>query len=225
MWMMSSASTSARSASAQSSRQKWIKNAKSGRERAFGGDIPVQCLTFIFVIQFLFHVSRFMYKPWSVFPGKWRNGSWQKFNWYLCTKQNVYCTNIAIIELQQIQVSYVWISWWHVIRYWIKLIWIWISEGSSDADIYCILPHNNFLVSVLIHKTTARIMITASNGNIFRVTGLLCGEFTAHRWIPRTKASDPELWCFPLSTLEPTVEQTLGTPVIWDAIAVIVTSW
>ena len=39
-------------------------------------------------------------------------------------------------------------------------------------------------------------MMTSSNGNIFHVTGLLCGEFTGHRWIPRTKASDAELWCF-----------------------------
>ena len=39
-------------------------------------------------------------------------------------------------------------------------------------------------------------MKTSSNGNIFRVTGHLCGEFTGHRWIPRTKASDAELWCF-----------------------------
>ena len=30
-------------------------------------------------------------------------------------------------------------------------------------------------------------MMTSSNGNIFRVTGPLCGEFTGHRWIPRTK--------------------------------------
>ena len=30
-------------------------------------------------------------------------------------------------------------------------------------------------------------MMTSSNGNIFRVTGLLCGEFTGHQWIPRTK--------------------------------------
>ena len=29
----------------------------------------------------------------------------------------------------------------------------------------------------------------------FRVTGPLCGLFTGHRWIPRTKASDAELWC------------------------------
>ena len=32
-------------------------------------------------------------------------------------------------------------------------------------------------------------MMTSSNGNIFRVTGPLCGEFTG----PRTKASDAEL--------------------------------
>ena len=31
---------------------------------------------------------------------------------------------------------------------------------------------------------------------LFRVTGPLCGEFTGHRWIPFTKASDAELWCF-----------------------------
>ena len=40
------------------------------------------------------------------------------------------------------------------------------------------------------------IMMTSSNENIFRVTGPLCGEFTGHRWIPLTKASGAELWCF-----------------------------
>ena len=30
----------------------------------------------------------------------------------------------------------------------------------------------------------------------FRVTGPLCGEFTGHRWIPLTKTSDAEVWCF-----------------------------
>ena len=43
---------------------------------------------------------------------------------------------------------------------------------------------------------TAKYMMTSSNGNIFRVTDLLCGEFTGPRWIPRTKASDAELWSF-----------------------------
>ena len=32
--------------------------------------------------------------------------------------------------------------------------------------------------------------MTLSNGNIFRVTGHLCGEFNGHRWIPRTKPSE-----------------------------------
>ena len=30
----------------------------------------------------------------------------------------------------------------------------------------------------------------------FRVTGPLCGEFPCLRWIPHTKTSDGELWCF-----------------------------
>ena len=36
--------------------------------------------------------------------------------------------------------------------------------------------------------------MTSSNGNIFRVTSPFFGEFTGHRWIPLTKASDAELW-------------------------------
>ena len=44
--------------------------------------------------------------------------------------------------------------------------------------------------------TSSPSMMTSSNGNIFRVTGPLCKEFTGHRWIPHTKASDAELWCF-----------------------------
>ena len=38
-------------------------------------------------------------------------------------------------------------------------------------------------------------IMTSSIGNIFRVTGPVCGEFIGHRWIPLTKASDAGLWC------------------------------
>ena len=38
--------------------------------------------------------------------------------------------------------------------------------------------------------------MTSLNGNLFRVTGPLWGESTGHRWIPLTKTSDAELWCF-----------------------------
>ena len=51
-----------------------------------------------------------------------------------------------------------------------------------------------------IYQYYRELMMTSSNGNFFRVTGPLCGEFTGHRWIPRTKAGDAEL--FLLSTPE-----------------------
>ena len=51
------------------------------------------------------------------------------------------------------------------------------------------------------------VMMTSSNGNIFRVTGHLCGEFTGPRWIPHTKASDiivmMQLKCMSILTLWP----------------------
>ena len=53
---------------------------------------------------------------------------------------------------------------------------------------------------------TIYFMMTSSNGNNFRVIGNLCGEFTGDRWIPRTKASDAELWCFLWSSPEYTAE-------------------
>ena len=67
-------------------------------------------------------------------------------------------------------------------------------------------------------------MMTSGNGFIFRITGPLWGEFTGHRWIPLTKASDAELWWFHWSVPEQTVKQTFETPVIWDVIALIMTS-
>ena len=47
---------------------------------------------------------------------------------------------------------------------------------------------------------------------------------TGHRWISLTKVSDMELWCFLWSAPERTAEQTIETPVILDAIALIMTS-
>ena len=45
---------------------------------------------------------------------------------------------------------------------------------------------------------TQAFMMMSSNGSIFHVTGPLCGEFISDQWIPCTKASDKELWCFSL---------------------------
>ena len=52
---------------------------------------------------------------------------------------------------------------------------------------FFILKHICF-VQLSIHEFSSLVdMITSSNGNIVRVTGPLCGEFTGRRWIPRTQ--------------------------------------
>ena len=105
--------------------------------------------------------------------------------------------------------------------------------ASYNLNQYIIIRHRNYryligpwetLIKFDISDFQVDVLMTSSNGNIFRVTGPLCGEFTGHRWIPRTKASDTELWCFLWSVPEPTVQQTMETPMIWEAIAFIMTS-
>ena len=63
----------------------------------------------------------------------------------------------------------------------------------KNVQIYTVLSDEPAPFSGLEHL---QAMMTSSNGNIFRVTGHLCGKFTGPRWISRTKASDAELWCF-----------------------------
>ena len=67
-------------------------------------------------------------------------------------------------------------------------------------------------------------VMTSSIKKRIRITGLLRAQFTDHRWIPRTKASDAELSCLLWSVPEPALGQTMEMPVIWDAIALITTS-
>ena len=54
--------------------------------------------------------------------------------------------------------------------------------------------------------------VISSNGNIFRVTGPSWGESTGDRWIPLTKDSDAELWCFLWSAPEQTVDAGVKVP-------------
>ena len=68
--------------------------------------------------------------------------------------------------------------------------------------------------SITLKSDKIELMMTTSNGNIFRVTGHSCGEFIGHRWIPLTKPSDAELWWFLWSAPEQTNEQTIETTVI-----------
>ena len=75
--------------------------------------------------------------------------------------------------------------------------------GKPESFIEWALLHKSQLIYRYIRKHYLQIrnksrsrhcMMTPSNGNIFNVIGPLCGEFTCHRWITRTMASDAELW-------------------------------
>ena len=80
-------------------------------------------------------------------------------------------------------------------------LWTVLYFQSSDSCInlqHATCPLKQYLPQGL--KRTG--MMTSSNGNIFRVTGHLWGEFTGPRWIPRTKASGAVLWCFLWSASE-----------------------
>ena len=86
--------------------------------------------------------------------------------------------------------------------YFIQNINIQITSGTA-----VLLVHQD--IYSIIHEIW-NIMMTSSNGNIFRVTGHLCGEFTGPRWIPHTMASDAELWWFLWSASESTIDRGAG---------------
>ena len=73
--------------------------------------------------------------------------------------------------------------------YWFENISQWTHFNADKGNITVVILRSG---EVRMHVS----MMTSSSGNIFRVTGHLCGEFTGLRWIPHTKASDAELWCF-----------------------------
>ena len=65
----------------------------------------------------------------------------------------------------------------------------------SENTTMCMHISNHNYTKV-IWKMLLFYMMTSTNGNVFRVTGPLCGGFTGHRWIPLTKCSNTELWYF-----------------------------
>ena len=94
------------------------------------------------------------------------------------------------------------IKWKHFLRYWpfergsVSHRWISLTKA-GDAELGCFL------------WSTPEQMVEQAIGD---------------RWIILTKASVAELWWFPWSTSEQTVEQAIEMSVIWDAIALIMTS-
>ena len=70
-----------------------------------------------------------------------------------------------------------------------------LAPWNKNMVVFCLFCFDCIDFYTLIQAMCLSIMMTSSNGNIFRVTGHLCGKFTGPRWISHTKASDAELWC------------------------------
>ena len=91
---------------------------------------------------------------------------------------------------------YIWHPYWQNLCYhWYRcqVLIKWCSEGVNKSV---------QLRPVLECIVSGWLMTMSWSGNIFRVTGHLCGEFAAHRSITLTKASYAELWCFLWSASE-----------------------
>ena len=64
--------------------------------------------------------------------------------------------------------------------------------------------------------STEYCMMTLSNGNIFRFTGHLCGEFTGHRWIPhRWRLKSPALRLFTQPFIQARIKENIKAPHHW----------
>ena len=85
------------------------------------------------------------------------------------------------------------ISWnaTYVFKIFLECLIIYVYIKCYCCEIPCdYLPLGDFMKSLvlrgmlLVSSALVIIMMTSSNGKIFRVTGHLCGEFTGPRWIP-----------------------------------------
>ena len=136
---------------------------------------------------------------------------------------NIRCQSICRQNDDKLRVSYTY--------------WTWsVRTGASDNYVHHRVPYITLIISAMYACKQAVLatqyptlwlfnnMMMSSNENIFRVTGPLWGESTGHRWIPLTKVSDTEPWRFLWLGPKWTVGWTIETLVIWDAIALIMTS-
>ena len=104
---------------------------------------------------------------------------------FLQTLTNTFVVGVAAIDLSMSNTGFMKI---------VDLIWPNSMAGYGPCLIRLIVGSIGGVGSATL--LLCKFMMTSSNGNIFPVTGHLCGEFTGDRWIPRTKTSDAELWCF-----------------------------
>ena len=84
--------------------------------------------------------------------------------------------SVWLVDVQSVKQKFllIWILMWNILM-------MWVLHGFATY-----------------YGTGHLDMMTSSNGNIFRVTGPLCGEFTGDLWIPHTKGQRRGALMFPL---------------------------
>ena len=116
-----------------------------------------------------------------------------EFVWLaICSCHHVHCFNGFTLACDVI-------NRYHGTPLYSRLAQFWRLVGALTPSTFILFTGRRWHIR---HSRPGNNMMTSSNGNIFRVTGPLFGEFTSHRWIPHTKASDAELWCFLWSASE-----------------------
>ena len=125
-----------------------------------------------------------------------------------------------------------WIHWepvnsphkWPVTR---KMTSSWSKLNNNSCSVH--IPVHKFdFMPHLRHQACPHVMYFAwwrhQMETFFALLAFCAGNSPVTGEFPTKKASDAELWCFLWSAPAPTDEQTMETPVIWDATALIMTS-
>ena len=109
---------------------------------------------------------------------------------YICVCAYIY-SKISDRQLRTIQL----LCYGHICIY--RWTFSLIDKYAAHMKLTYFRCHYNFWHPLTSEQVENMLfMMTSSNGNIFRVTGHLCEALTGPRWIPRTRASDAERWCF-----------------------------
>ena len=126
-----------------------------------------------------------------------------------------------------IMILFIWVMYMQNASQWA----VWIHDAGGQLSECCesdhitngAVEHSSTHVLLwfgLCHFTILckqHFMMTSSNGSIFRVTAPFWGESTCHWWFPSQRLVTRSFDVFYLS--EQMFEQTIETPVLWNAIA------
>ena len=120
----------------------------------------------------------------------------------------VYCNQFSQLLNVSCLLASLWPTRTHVISLSSVLLVYWYLVGSARTI------SSLFNLDDVIKQTFSALLALCAGNSPVTV-----GGFTGHWWIPLTKASDADLWCFLWFTFEQTIEWTVDKPVIRDNIA------